>query len=249
MGYIAQTPGGSTQHLSGAFGPDSVTVIIAANTNNLSAKGQGTTSLLKLDVRAAANLTGLAGGSANRQLYLQNIGSDTLSITSEDVLSTTANRFSSALSLTAGAIALVMYNPLTQRWDFISSSTAAPSGGAVVASSLTLTGPEILSGAAINAPAALAAGTTNNYNPANLATARVIEITPDAGGSSLSGLVAQSGHVITFVNRGVGDLTLLDENAGSTAANRFDLIADLTIPSGGSATLYYSANATRWVSL
>lgn len=127
---------------------------------------------------------------------------------------------------------------------------AAVVGGTVT--SIVLQGPESLSGAAVLSPAALAAGTTNNWAPAGLATARQIRVSTNNAGSSLSGIDATglpAGMLLTLENLGpTGELTLLDQNAGSTATNRIIGVAatDFGIPVGDSITLFYDATTTRW---
>ena len=81
------------------------------------------------------------------------------------------------------------------------------------AGAITLTG--------IISPSALGAS-QNDWNPTGLSTANVIRMTGDAGGTSLTGLAAQeSGRMILLFCIGGGVVTLEDENAGSSAANRF----------------------------
>lgn len=95
-------------------------------------------------------------------------------------------------------------------------------------------------------PAALAAGTTNDYAPAGLATANVLRITTDASGSTLSGLTAQAlGTSIILLNLGPGDLILQDEGGGSLPANRFAMPADFLIPMDYGWSVLYD-DSLRW---
>lgn len=97
-------------------------------------------------------------------------------------------------------------------------------------------------------PAALAAGTTNDYAPTGIATARIIRLTPNAAGSTISGIIAPTAlQILTLVNiHATVDITLPSANTGSTAANRFLLIGDLTIPANDSLNIFYDLTSARW---
>lgn len=126
-----------------------------------------------------------------------------------------------------------------------------PSGDTLTTDGLTATsfsdtGSFALTGSI--APAALA-GTVNDYNPAGLATTNLIR--QDASvASTITGLVAQAtGTEIVIQNiSATNTITLSNEGAGSTAANRFTLpnAQDWIIPPGGAIWLRYSGSATRW---
>lgn len=117
-------------------------------------------------------------------------------------------------------------------------------------SSIVLSGPESFAGPAIISPAALAAGTTNDWSPAGLITARVIRVSTNAAGSTLGGIATLlAGQVLTLENiGGAGDLTLLNAGAGSAAANRFIGIGgtDYTIPLGDSITVFHDETSGAW---
>jgi hypothetical protein len=101
-------------------------------------------------------------------------------------------------------------------------------------------------------PAALAAGSTNDWNPTGIGQAQVINVTPDAAGSTLTGLVAQAGsRVIVLINQGTGTLTLTHNDAGSAAANRFFLpsAVSLGIVQNSAVMLWYDAAAGHWHAL
>lgn len=108
-------------------------------------------------------------------------------------------------------------------------------------------------------PSALASGSTNNYNPASLASSSYVILTADAGGSTLTGLAAQaSGTEITLCEPapGAGSLTIAHESGSSTAANRFNNGAQANITlnkdtSGGvggpCVTYWYYGAGARWL--
>ncbi len=95
-----------------------------------------------------------------------------------------------------------------------------------------------------------AGGTVNNWNPTNLATARIIRITGSA--TTFTGLIAPAtsggGNEITFFNTTGGAMTLSHENASSTAANRFSMpgSVNFTLPANDSVTLWYDSSSQRW---
>lgn len=99
----------------------------------------------------------------------------------------------------------------------------------------------------IYTPGAIASGTVNDYNPTFFKTSAVMRMVAGAGGSQLTGLVAQrAGFIITLSNVGADNLTIMSENAGSSANNRFSLVTDLTILPNDSMTFYYDGSSSRW---
>src|SRR3954469_23302561 len=69
----------------------------------------------------------------------------------------------------------------------------------------------------------------NDYNPTGAATASVLQLSSDAS-RSISGLAGGAeGRAVCIINVGSQPVTLLDESASSTAANRFTLGASLTV--------------------
>lgn len=100
------------------------------------------------------------------------------------------------------------------------------------------------------APTTLAAGATNNYNPASFGTGvGRLDITPGAGGSNLTGLIAGGdGQIVLMCNISATDtLTLNNQNAGSSAVNRFRFSGDLALPPGARSWLvYYGGSVNRW---
>lgn len=121
--------------------------------------------------------------------------------------------------------------------------------GAVVATSLTLSGPlvigsgglvitgtvavtgsvtvtQVVTQAGVISPATLAAGNNNDYNPAGLSTAQLLRLSPDLGsGSTLTGLAAQAAGSIRILcnirTPGISQIiTVVCESPNSAAANR-----------------------------
>ena len=86
----------------------------------------------------------------------------------------------------------------------------------------------------------------NNYNPAGLAAASVMQINADAA-RNVSGLASGAeGRCVTVINVGSQPVTLLSESASSSASNRFSLASNLTIAAKQAAILRYDGTAARW---
>lgn len=86
----------------------------------------------------------------------------------------------------------------------------------------------------------------NDYNPAGLATASVLQIYTDAA-RNVSGIAGGAeGRCIVIINVGSYPVTLLNESASSSAANRFTLGGNMVIAAKQAAILRYDGTATRW---
>jgi hypothetical protein len=112
----------------------------------------------------------------------------------------------------------------------------------------TFAAPRALIFSGTIAPSALG-GTTNDYNPANLATASRIEIDPGNSGNTLTGIAGgAAGRTLTLYNSNAssGNLTLAN-NSGSLSGNRFILPADIVIKPKSSREFVWSTSANGWV--
>lgn len=103
----------------------------------------------------------------------------------------------------------------------------------------------------IVSPAQITAN-TNDYSPTNLKHAGTLRLTTDIS-RNLTGLVpltvtdSTDGRVITLYNAGAANLVVQNNNASSSAANRFDLGgADITLAPKQSITLRYSNTIALW---
>lgn len=86
----------------------------------------------------------------------------------------------------------------------------------------------------------------NDYNPAGLASASVLRLSSDSA-RNITGLSGGGeGRVIALLNAGAQPIVLKNENAGSSADNRFALAADATIATKQSAMLWFDAVDNRW---
>jgi hypothetical protein len=89
----------------------------------------------------------------------------------------------------------------------------------------------------------------NNYSPTGADNAAVIRLSSDAT-RTITGLVNTSdwpdGKLLTLINIGTFDIILSDENASSTAANRFTLGTDIVLGPQKSLMIWYDTTTDRW---
>lgn len=86
----------------------------------------------------------------------------------------------------------------------------------------------------------------NDYNPTGLADAVVLRLSTDAS-RNITGLQGGAdGRIIVVRNVGSNNIVLKDEDAGSSAANRFALAGDVTLAADQQAILQYDSTASRW---
>jgi hypothetical protein len=128
-------------------------------------------------------------------------------------------------------------------WRVISYQTAsgsALSANANITSSIAFTG--------VISPAALSAGNNNDYNPASLSTTETIRLTPNASGSTLTGLSGGStGRQIVLANIGSGPvITLSSADTASLAANRFNIPSPYSLRQNDAITLRYDGTTSNW---
>jgi len=86
----------------------------------------------------------------------------------------------------------------------------------------------------------------NDYNPAGLSGASVLRLTTDAL-RKITGLQGGAdGRLVSVVNAGSNPLVLANASASSSAANRFDIGADLVMAPSEGAVLLYDPTSSRW---
>jgi len=113
--------------LSGVITPAQIT----SNQNDYNPAGLSAASTLRLNSDAARTITGLAGGTAGRVIVLMNVGAFPITLSNEDVLSTTAaDRFALGFSavLIPGATYTLIYDAVVSRWRS-QAGTGGSSGG------------------------------------------------------------------------------------------------------------------------
>lgn len=114
------------------------------------------------------------------------------------------------------------------------------SGNAAFPRGLSLTG--------VIAPSQITSN-QSDYNPTGMASASVLNLSSDAS-RTMSGLAGGAeGRVVAMLNTGSQTITLLNESASSSAANRFALGSDVAIGAKRAALLRYDGTASRWIAI
>lgn len=86
----------------------------------------------------------------------------------------------------------------------------------------------------------------NDYDPSGLSNASTLRLSTDAS-RNITGLAGGTdGRLMVVHNVGSNNIVFKDEDAGSTAANRFALSSDLTLSADQCAIFQYDAAASRW---
>jgi hypothetical protein len=113
------------------FSGDISPAALAANTNDYNPAGLGGAAVVRLSASAAVNLTGLAGGQDGRRITLMNVGSDTITITSNDAASAASNRFlmTANVPLQANQAVSFVYDSTANAWR-ADGIAGIPVGGA-----------------------------------------------------------------------------------------------------------------------
>lgn len=90
------------------------------------------------------------------------------------------------------------------------------------------------------------AASQNNYDIADGGSAVVHRLTASTP-INITGMVGgAAGRLISLINIGTNTITLTNEDANSTAANRFALGANLAITGSNAVTLWYDTTSSRW---
>jgi hypothetical protein len=92
-------------------------------------------------------------------------------------------------------------------------------------------------------------GSHTGYAPAIGVTTGRLDIVADAAGTTLNDMTAGfDGQRIRIRNTGSGVLALTNQNAGSTAANRFSGSSDAGLYPGDKLdVIYYGGSVNRWI--
>jgi hypothetical protein len=91
-------------------------------------------------------------------------------------------------------------------------------------------------------------GNTNNYAPTGGGSATTIRFNTDASRNITGFTGGLAGRVVTFINVGTNPAIFTNEDANSTAANRFTIHdGNVTIPANGVATFWYDTTTSRWI--
>lgn len=231
MGFNLSSSSSGSQRFPGAFCDDSLQVEIPASQNNFAPEGFAFANLWEIRSKAAVNLTGLAGGLPGRQVRLSNVGAFAITLVSGSESSAAANRFNFAAVIAAGQVVDLVYSAALG-W----AQVGIPGAGA--------------GGANFYIATNLAAGSTNNFAPTNFdTTTGILNIDPNAGESTLTGLLAgTNGQRLVIVNASaVNALNLNTADVASAAANRFQIGVNLTLEPKQSASAIYSGDLSLWI--
>jgi hypothetical protein len=126
-----------------------------------------------------------------------------------------------------------------------STQVSTVTGGTAVSYTPIQTSGKVVFGTSITPPAI--AADTNDYAPTGLATASGMRLSASGAARNITGLTGgEGGRIMLVHNVGTLDLILKDEAAGSTAANRFALNADVTLKADQSTLLQYDGTSSRW---
>lgn len=121
----------------------------------------------------------------------------------------------------------------------------------IVGGTLYVNGAPVSNVAGTLVSVVLAAGATNNYSPAGFgAGVDRLDLNPSSGAANLTGFIAGAdGQEVTVSNiHATNAITLNNQSASSTAANRFRASDDIVISAGNALLLkYYGGTVTRWV--
>lgn len=144
---------------------------------------------------------------------------------------------SAAMAPVVSAATLAAAQAVLTAAGFTSVGALLASAGFTAAQAVTFSG--------VVSPAQITAD-QNDYTPANLAVATMLRINSDAA-RNVTGLSGgSSGRLMALRNIGGFAITLKDEAAGSTAANRFALSADYVLGVDQSVLLEYDSTSSRW---
>ena len=214
--------------------------------NNWDPSGVGSLSglfIARESPSAALTLTGMIAPSSTQLFVIRNTSTtaaDTIAINNENAGSTAANRFTlpnaASCSIPAGASATFRYSSTATRWEPIDNG-CQQTLTTVQNATITVTDT----------------GTQDNYNPTGLTSATIIRGN-NASALTIDGIVGGQDARVLFIcaTNSAGNITLANEAAGSTAANRLWLTNNQNIQliastnANACAEIMYDATSSRW---
>lgn len=103
---------------------------ITANQNDYAPTGFASATVLRLSSDATRTITGLAGGSGGRIIFIHNVGAQSIVLADEDASSAAGNRFalSAAVTIAADQCCLLQYDSTSSRWRMVAGPAAAGGG-------------------------------------------------------------------------------------------------------------------------
>lgn len=215
---------------------------ITANQNDYNPTDLTIGETLFLNSDAARSITGIVAGGSGARITLINRGAFDITLKNADAGSTAANRFlfDGDVVLRANGSVELQYSVTDTRWMRANGGTKFS------------TVPQELVMAGVITPAQIAAN-QNDYAPADSVTATkttvlasILRLSSDAS-RNITGMVdPRDGVVKTLINVGANPIVLKNADVGSTAANRFDFGADVTLAAKQSAKIRYDGTDSRW---
>lgn len=263
-----------TFDINGTFGYRKTDVLLAGNLDSL---GTATTSVVKLTGVVTA-LRGMANGADGKLVTVINGTGGTFTISNENSNPSAANRIitgsGSDVSISDGATVLFQYDSGSTRWRMVSPPSNV--AGASVGGSTTqiqyndagaLAGDSSLIWLATSDRMGIAKtpdtnldinGTTavskndvllgGNIDDLGSATSSLIRLTHPSA-LTLRGIAnGTDGKMLTIMNATTKSITVANENANPTAANRIltGTSANITIATDAVVRLQYDSGASRW---
>lgn len=238
---------------SGVISPAQITT----SQNDYSPTGFATAAVLRLTSDQPWDINGLAAGANGRIVQLDNVNAaNVITLNHQSGSSTAANRIitptGNAISIPANGSVWLRYDGTSSRWRVINQGYLLGSdfGGQGGTSVYVASAAQVFSFLGTITPTQLAAN-TNNWTPTGNGTASTWRVSTDASreltGIANGTIVSATGRLLFLENVGSNPLVLKEENASSTAANRFALGgSDVTLTAGQSAVLIYDGTSTRW---
>lgn len=221
-----------------------VTDTLTGNQNNYNPAGLSTAIQLRLTASGAdRTITGLQffgtmGSPGLSELKITNVGaSNNLILSHLSGSSNAANQFSfdtNDVVLTPGQNLTIFYDYTSSKWRAVAISQDGNFGGKFTTSGV-LTPPTIT------------ATPVNNYNPTGLANAAILRISANlvASITGISGGV--DGRRLQLINTGTVPISIANQSALSTTANRIFIgTSNATLVGGAVMTLVYDNTVMQW---
>lgn len=197
----------------------------------------------------AANFSSADGQIISFIAGFTNTGPTTINPNGAGPISVVKDTAAGAVPLTGGEIVAgnsvsVIYDSSAGVFHLISYPFPTDfSTSTITAGTLTSAGTFKLTG--VITPASLAVN-TDDWNPAGFADSAIVRASSVAA-ITLSGLQARdAGTVVDLQNVGSNTITLVSNNAGSLAANRFVFARSLELHPSESVLLWYDQTSTGW---
>lgn len=228
---------------------------ISGNLNNLNVAAVNVIRVTQ-DAGGPYSLTGMVASADGQLVLIENADSSTqLNIPNESASSTAANRFTTPggvdYALPFRCAVWARYDGTTGRWYLASANVYL--GNANTFTAANTFSSTIAFGQKVEFTGSLTPSTIssdqNNYNPTNWSTANFVRLsTNDAATRLLTGASAgATGEMKWLANLGPGVIRLNDEDASSTAANRFLTPGtSYGIASNGAVGIIYDGTSSRW---